>query len=246
VGVELDGEGMLPGQLEDALARRPRMVVLQPRAHNPTGVSMSVERAEHLAALIDASGAWVVEDDSAGAVAAAPPLSLGAWLPERTVHVRSFSKSHGPDLRLAAMSGPAAVLDAVRDRRLLGQGWTSRLLQAVLLDLLTRAGSRRQVADARAAYAGRRSAVRSALALRGLELPERDGLNLWLPVRDETSALVALAARGIGAAAGSPFATRPGAAPHLRVTVGLVADGVDELADALVAAAESTPGAGPA
>ncbi|GAA3346088.1 hypothetical protein GCM10020358_55760 [Amorphoplanes nipponensis] len=79
----------------------------------------------------------VVEDDHAGDVATAPPVSLGTRLPDRTVHVAGFSKSHGPDLRLAALAGPAPLVTAINDRRLLGPGWSSRLLQAVLLDLLT-------------------------------------------------------------------------------------------------------------
>ena len=53
-----------------------------------------------------ATGVPVVEDDSAGAISTAPDLSLGRWIPEQTVHVRSYSKSHGPDLRLAALGGP--------------------------------------------------------------------------------------------------------------------------------------------
>ncbi len=58
-----------------------------------------------------------------------PALSLGSLRPDQTVHIRSFSKSHGPDLRLAALSGPASIVDPLLERRLLGQGWTSRLLQ---------------------------------------------------------------------------------------------------------------------
>ena len=82
----------------------------------------------------------VIEDDHAGDISSAPAVSVGQFLPDRTVHVSSFSKSHGPDLRLAAIGGPPALVAAVADRRLLGPGWSSRLLQAVLLDLLTVAG----------------------------------------------------------------------------------------------------------
>ena len=162
-----------------------------------------------------------------------------------SVHIRSFSKSHGPDLRLAAMSGPTALMEGVRDRRLLGQAWTSRLLQTVLLDLLHRVESCEQIERARATYARRRRAICTALANRGVVVIGEDGLNLWLPVRDETSALLFLASRGIGAAAGSPFATRDGHEPHLRVTTGLIEEGVDELADVLVLAAGVGPSAGP-
>ncbi len=47
--------------------------------------------------------------------------SLGVHRPDRTVHVHSFSKSHGPDLRLAAVGGPSEIIDAVVRRRQLGR-----------------------------------------------------------------------------------------------------------------------------
>ena len=107
---------------------------------------MTARRAAELADVLAAyPEVTVVEDDHAGDIATAPPVSLGTRLPDRTVHVSGFSKSHGPDLRLAALGGPAALITAVADRRLLGPGWSSRLLQAVLLDLLTSGRASAQV-----------------------------------------------------------------------------------------------------
>ena len=58
---------------------------------------------------------WSSRTTTPGSSRTAPDVSLGRWLPERVIHVRSFSKSHGPDLRIAALGGPSAVID--RDRR---------------------------------------------------------------------------------------------------------------------------------
>ena len=78
------------------------------------------------------------------------PVSLGR-LPAGAApcYVRSFSKTHGPDLRLAAIGGPATVVGPIVERRYLGQGWSSRLVQSILLDLLTDARSRALVATRR-------------------------------------------------------------------------------------------------
>jgi DNA-binding transcriptional MocR family regulator len=141
VGVPLDAEGMEPQFLAAALSSPAAAVVLQPTAQNPSGVSTSPPRARALAELINRAGTIVIEDDSSGAIASAPAISLGRWIPERTVHIRSFSKSHGPDLRLAAVSGPPALIHDILARRQLGQGWSSRLLQRILLSLLTDEGS---------------------------------------------------------------------------------------------------------
>jgi DNA-binding transcriptional MocR family regulator len=234
----VDDDGPLPDQLA-AVAGTVRAVFVQPRAQNPSGAALTPGRVCELARALHGSDALVIEDDSAGAIASAPPLSLGSELPERTLHVRSYSKSHGPDLRLAAVGGAARLVDPVVDRRFLGQGWTSRLLQSLLVDLLTHAPSVRAVERAQAAYATRRAKIVDALGAAGVPVPGRDGLNIWLPVQDEAAALLLLATRGIGAAGGGPFAVRPGGPPHLRVTVGLVASGHRDLARHLADAANA-------
>ena len=235
VGVPLDEAGMRPDALRDVGPIT--AVYLQPRAQNPTGVSLTPRRAQELAEVLRLGAAAVVEDDSAGAVAVADPISLGRWVPERTVHVRSFSKSHGPDLRLAALSAPDDVARRITAVRQLGQGWSSRLLQRLLLALLTDRRSIRAVERARRTYEQRRAALMSALRAHGVEVGGTDGINVWVPVADETSAVARLAVQGIGVAPGSPFAVTPAQPPHIRVTAGLLADGHARVAAAIAAAA---------
>ncbi|GAA3645824.1 aminotransferase class I/II-fold pyridoxal phosphate-dependent enzyme [Nocardioides ginsengisoli] len=239
VGVPLDDEGLVPDALAAALTDPVRAIVLQPRAHNPTGVSMSAARAKELGALLDRTDVLVIEDDSTSALGGADPASIGVLLPGQTVHLRSYSKSHGPDLRLAAMSGPGPLIDEIRHRRQLGQGWSSRLLQRILLHLLTDPASRGEVDHARETYAERRSAFATALALEGVETGGGDGLNAWVPVLDEAAALMRLASQGVGVAPGSPFLVLPDD-PHVRVTCGLldVAD-IPPVAAAVAAAART-------
>ena len=239
VAVPVAESGLSVAALAAALADcSPAALFLQPRAHNPTGESMSAERAAALAEVLAGHpGVTIVEDDHAGDISSAPAVSLGSWLPERTVHVSSFSKSHGPDLRLAAIGGPASVISAVADRRLLGPGWSSRILQAVLVDLLADPAAAGQVAAARAEYARRRTALLAALAERDVAATAADGINLWLTVENEQVAMLTLAAHGVAVAPGTPFEVSPLGGAHVRVTVGLVRDGIDELADILAEAA---------
>lgn len=236
IGIELDDEGMRVDALESVLTLGPSAVFLQPRAHNPTGVTMSRRRAEALAGALVGSSAIVVEDDHSGDIASGELVSLGQWLPSRTVHVRSYSKSHGPDLRLAAVGGAGEVVSAVANRRLLGPGWSSRILQAVLLEMLDHRPTIDAVAAARAEYAYRRTRVAHILAEREVPMTGADGINLWMEVRDERSALVTLAAQGIGAAPGEPFQVHTDR-PHLRATVGLVRDDAEAIAHRLADAA---------
>ncbi|MBS44344.1 MAG: GntR family transcriptional regulator [Nocardioides sp.] len=239
VSVSSDADGVRLDSLARALRTDPALVVLQPRAQNPTGVSTSRSRAQRLAALLRRHPqVVVVEDDHSGFISGGPDVSLGRWLPDQVVHVRSYSKSHGPDLRVAALGGPAALVDAVVARRMIGPGWTSRMTQTILLDLLTSARSVEEVAEARRQYFGRSRAVVAALARHGLDVEVPDGLNLWLPVRDERAALLHLEAAGVRVAAGSPFvAPDDQQAPHVRVTLALVRpEEADEVAALLAEA----------
>ncbi|MBC7559509.1 MAG: aminotransferase class I/II-fold pyridoxal phosphate-dependent enzyme [Dermatophilaceae bacterium] len=243
VGVPVDSAGLCPEPLAAALTgagTHTCAVFLQPRAQNPTGASMAGQRARELVPILARAGLPVIEDDSAGAVAAAVPISLGRWIPNQVIHIRSFSKSHGPDLRLAAMSGSGELLREVVHRRQLGQGWSSRLLQRVLLTLLTDPVAVADVDRARDEYTRRRVALVAALAARGVDVVGGDGLNLWVPVNDESAAIVRLARQGVGVTPGTPFDVLPGGGGHLRVTVGLVADGYESLADLLAAAANTS------
>jgi DNA-binding transcriptional MocR family regulator len=245
IGVDVDNEGMVPAQLEEALKSGAKTILLQPRSHNPTGVSMSPRRAKVLANVLSEWSGWIIEDDSAGSISPRAPISLGKWRPDRTVHIRSFSKSHGPDLRLAAVSGPANLMDAIIERRMLGQGWTSRLLQSLLLDLLKRPETIEQVALAKNIYAERRASVVAELNRLHIPTIGSDGLNIWLPVGHETAAMLSLASKGVAVAAGSPFATRPDTADHLRITVSSVSQGFARLALDLRDASLAAPTWGP-
>lgn len=242
IPVGIDEHGLRPDLLEKALILRPTAIVLQPRAQNPSGSSMNAERAAELANVISrsrhASTAIVIEDDHSGDIVDAPPVSLGSWLPGQVLHIRSFSKSHGPDLRIAALGGPAELVEQIVARRILGPGWTSRMLQRMLHDLLTDSTSIDQIRHARDVYRERQLALSNALRATGIESYTADGINLWLPVNDERAAVVQLAAAGIRVAAGTPFQAEPHGS-FVRVTAGVVRDEFAAVAEQLAAASRA-------
>lgn len=245
VGVQMDEFGIRPDRLDAAMAVEPVAVFVQPRAQNPTGTSTSAERAQALASILTDSHCLIVEDDHCGDIATGRDVSLGTYLPARTLHIRSYSKSHGPDLRIAAVGGSAEVIEAMVARRMLGPGWTSRLLQAVLVELLTDSSSISAVGRARSAYATRGLALRAGLAGRGVASTTGDGINTWVEVADERAALIALAAQGVKVAPGTPFILEGDGRDHVRVTTGLLHEDDTQqwrhVLDALVRAAQAGP-----
>jgi DNA-binding transcriptional MocR family regulator len=248
IGVEVDAQGLNVEALTAALEQKPTALFLQPRAQNPTGVTMTAQRAQQIADAIVASGhsesITIIEDDHAGDIAVGELNSIGNYLPTRTVHIRSYSKSHGPDLRLAAVGGSGDVISAAANRRLLGPGWSSRILQAVLLELLDDQATLDSLSYARSEYSRRRQEVVQILNERNVFSTGTDGINLWVRVSDERSALMTLAAQGIGAAPGTPFLvnTHP---DSMRLTVGLLGAASDLEATAqAIASAANTSGSG--
>ncbi len=239
IPVALDEQGIVPASLAMALEAGPVAVFLQPRAQNPTGTSMTKYRASELAHVLAASRALVIEDDHSGDIATADDVSIGQFLPDRTVHIRSYSKSHGPDLRIAAIGGSADVIDPLIARRMLGPGWTSRLLQAVLVELLSDEVAIAQVRRAQRTYSERSTRFREALMDLGISCSPGDGINVWVPVEDERSALVTLAAAGVRVAPGGPFLVDAAPAGAVRITCGLLPDDPQLVAEAAHAVAHA-------
>ena len=216
VPVGCDRDGPVPAALARALEANPAAFVYQPRGQTPCGHALTPDRAAELAAVLAPAGTLAVEDDGLGEVSTAPAVSLGEHLPGRTVLVRSYSKSHGPDLRIAVLGGAGETIEKVRVLRSFGTGWTSRILQDALADLLGDSRAQQAVMHARGVYARRREGLATALAERGVRTANRDGLVLWVPVADESEALVTLAAHGIATVPGSRYQVSD-SEPHLRI-----------------------------
>jgi DNA-binding transcriptional MocR family regulator len=242
IPVAIDSEGMRPELLSAALDLNPAAIIIQPRAQNPTGASLTAARARQLARVIRAKShvcdPVIIEDDHSGEITTGPAFSLGEWFPNRTLHVRSFAKSHGPDLRIGALGGPTAIIDRVVAKRIVGPGWTSRMLQTILYQLLTASPSVTQISEARRVYHARQRALSEALVRNGAEHSPSDGINTWLRVRDEKAAILSLAASGIKVAAGSSFYAVPREGEQfIRVTAGRVRDDFDQIGALLASAA---------
>lgn len=242
--VAVDDEGPRPEALRQALRAGARAFVATPRAQNPTGAALSPGRARELARLLRAHpDVLLVEDDHASVAAGVPARTLCRGR-ARFAIVRSVSKTLGPDLRLAVLSGDAATVDRVSGRQLLGMRWVSHLLQALVVQLGRDAGVRRRLARAARTITARREALLGALAARGIEAHGRSGLNVWVPVPEETAVVQRLAAAGWAVRAGEAY--RLESPPGVRITTAGLPEAeapalADALAEALAPARAGTP-----
>ncbi len=215
--VAVDQRGMLPGALQAAVGEGARAVVITPRGQNPTGATLDAERARELSDVLSAaSGTLVIEDDHLGPVAGSPLHTLVGGR-ERWASVRSVAKTLGPDLRLAMLAGDAQTVARVQGRQQCGPGWVSHIVQVIVLALLTDASVGELIARATHTYTRRRERLIGELDRLGMQAHTASGLNVWVPVADETAAVGALMQRGWVLAAGAPYRLA-GSTPGIRVT----------------------------
>ncbi|WP_413734752.1 aminotransferase class I/II-fold pyridoxal phosphate-dependent enzyme [Sodalis sp. RH21] len=237
IAVPCDEAGPGLAGLEAALRRQPVAFIYQPRTHSTTGHTVTRQRADAMTARLAAAATLVIEDDGIGELSRHPVYSLGRALPDRTVHIRSFSKAYGPDLRLAVISGSHDIIRRIQSVRNFGASWTSRILQEAVAWMIEDGATQEVITAAKDCYAARRRALVQALAQRGMILPDRDGLSIWLPVMSEQYALVTLAAHGIAVTPGKRHSL--GDSRFIRVSTSLLtADRVGLVADALMLACQ--------
>lgn len=257
VGVEVDADGAVPESLDTALASGPAVVLLTPRAHNPTGASWTAARRDALADVLAAHPkVFAIEDDQFAGITTTRPGSLLAdrRIENRVVYVRSFSKAIAPDLRIAVAVARPRLRSLLLEAKSFADGWTSCLVQRVLADLLADQELHDTLVAARAAYASRRDAaarvLTSGLAPSGGGAASGDdGVNVWVQLPPGVESLEVIeraAALGVLTAPGEPFFIRPGRSDVVRLNAGAVGtDRVTEAAQALVVAATTAVGVAP-
>ncbi|MCB0186656.1 MAG: PLP-dependent aminotransferase family protein, partial [Caldilineaceae bacterium] len=112
VQIATDAAGLLPDALEAALRTESiKFLYLVPTFQNPTGRTLSIERRQAIAALLQEYGVLLVEDDPYRDLRyrgeALPPIKHFA--PEHVVYVSTLSKTFAPGLRIGFCVAPKAV-----------------------------------------------------------------------------------------------------------------------------------------
>lgn len=196
---------------------------------------MSSGRSRALRAILAKHQATlVIEDDHLGELASGLPHVL-AGATKSWAFIRSLSKPYGPDLRCAVLAGDDETISRLEGRQWLETRWVSTILQGLAVRLWEDPAVDALIAKAARMYAGRRLAVLDELAARGVSALGRSGLNIWVPVPDETTTCARLLEAGWVVAPGRMF--RVESAPGIRVTTSrLDPHEIEPLADAIAAA----------
>ncbi|WP_037856480.1 aminotransferase class I/II-fold pyridoxal phosphate-dependent enzyme [Streptomyces sp. NRRL S-340] len=238
VPMGVDDEGPRVDAVRRALADGARALLVTDRAQNPTGAALSAPRARALRAVLAGHPETLLVEDDHGHGIVDLPLHPLAGATRHWAFVRSVAKAYGPDLRLAVLTGDQVTVDRVRGRQRLGPGWVSLLVQRAVARLWT--DGTLDTGAVAAEYSRRRDLLIGALAERGVAAHGRSGMNVWVPVPDETGVVARLLHAGWAVAPGARF--RLHEPPGVRITVSALSeDETGQLADAVAAALGPAP-----
>lgn len=217
VPVACDEDGLLPDEVERLVAEhRPKLLYTVPTFHNPTSRTLTADRREALAGIMDRADLWTVEDDPYGELRyagdAVPALASYPAAAGRTLALSTLSKVAAPGLRIGWVRTPPTVLPALTIAKQAADLHSSTVDQAATARWLAHVDLDAHLTTLKATYRERRDAM-----LAGLPdvLPEGStfatpdgGMFLWIRLPegyDATAILPAAIERQVAYVPGAPF-----------------------------------------
>lgn len=168
--IDLDDDGMVVDQLEEALLRgeRPKFVYTVPNFHNPAGVTMSRERRERLIALCREAHVPIVEDNPYGLLRfeGESEPTLRSLDPRNVIYLGTVSKVFSPGVRVGWAVAEAGVLQRLVLAKEAADLCGSQFMMLVTERYLDGELWRRNLERLVATYRSRRDAMLEAIAER--------------------------------------------------------------------------------
>lgn len=231
IGLPTDRDGILPDAFEAACRdHKPAALYCNPTLHNPTTVTMPLERREALAEIAERFQIPIIEDDPYGLLPESPPPSFFSLLPTLTYHVCGLSKTIGAGLRVAYLVVPDA-------RQLPRIGAMLRAVSVMAPPISVAIASEwimDGTADALVRFIREESRARQRIAADALGgvpyLAAADGFHLWLPLPEgwsRVSFASHLRSSGIGVVTSDAFLVGGPAVEAVRICLGGTATRAD-------------------
>jgi DNA-binding transcriptional MocR family regulator len=246
--VPVDEQGLDTEALEELLGRQEiRLLGLQSRCQNPTGVDLSPERRGHLLELARRHGFFILEDGIYGDLRfeGEDPGSLRREAPSHVIYVDSLSKIVGGGLRVGWVASSGPIRDRLLYEKRVDDIHSATLTQLALARFLAAGEYPDHLERARAFYRERRDALvdaarRHLSGLATVPTPAGGG-HLWLTLSvpvDEGELMTESVRNGVTFVPGAAMLPEPGVGTHLRLSYGFldpdrISEGVRRLARAI-------------
>ena len=199
VSVDMDDDGLITSQVEQAIeaaeaqGKRVKFVYTISNFHNPTGITMSLQRREELLRITAKHSAFVLDDDAYGEIhyGEPPPAALSALSGGYgVITVGTFSKVIATGLRVGWVHARPEVIDVVARMRF--DMGNSAVLHHMLAEYLDGGRLDDHLVQMRALYAEKMDILASALT----EFAEpyltftrpKGGFFLWLTLQEGLTA----------------------------------------------------------
>jgi len=173
VGIPIDDNGMKTDMLEEEVkklvsnGKRVKFIYTIPVAHNPAGVTLSIERKKHLIEIASQYDILIIEDDPYSyfvydeGVDITPLKTLDKE--GRVVYLSTLSKILAPGLRIGWILGNKTLIDVFERAKQSSDLHTSTLSQFIAIESIRRGVVDRTVERAKMVYKKKRDAMLEAL-----------------------------------------------------------------------------------
>jgi 2-aminoadipate transaminase len=134
--VEMDGGGMIPESLEEAIRRaeRPKFIYTIPTYQNPTGFTVATERRSRLIEIADRFNVPIVEDDPYGELwfgeTGQNPLRADG---DDVIYLGTFSKTIAPALRMGWVTAPSVIMEKLLSAKEATDIGSDRMVQRMVV-----------------------------------------------------------------------------------------------------------------
>lgn len=244
LGVPRLPDGPDTERLRELAARhRPRLLVIHPVLHNPTGGGISAACAYRVLQLASEFDFTVVEDDIYGELHPSPGVRLAALDQlQRVVHLSGFSKTLSAKLRVGYVAAHPDLIGRLSEIKLMVSLGGNELPERVVHQVLEGGGHRRHLQRLRERLDAVRAPALRALARAGCHAPWDAGAGMfgWLDCgRDADAVTRAMLERGFVTAPGGLFT--PDRAPSSFLRFNLAHSRNPRMLDALARAIQASP-----
>lgn len=209
-GLQSDEQGILPGSLEDAVAKHgAKVLVCVPDNHNPTSLTWSEERRQVIADLVNRLGIWLIEDCVYSGLAKRQYKSLAPRIHGRGLRITGLSKTVSPGARMGYIDAPTGKLQSLCDAVRATSWMASPITAQVVTQMISSGAAQRVLEENRTRY-GQLNRVAVPL-LEGLELgADPASPHLWVELPEpwtNEQAVQQLRGAGLLVSAADDFAT---------------------------------------
>ncbi|GAA0688850.1 PLP-dependent aminotransferase family protein [Vreelandella titanicae] len=212
IGITRGPQGLDLDMLEQSIREyRPRLLFVQPMAHNPTGTSMSLQNMHALLRIAEQHDLTIIEDDPFGDILprSTPHLASLDGL-NRVIYVGTFSKTLSASMRCGYIAANQTLVRSLIDIKMLTVVTSSSIIERMIHEMIIHGRYRRQMTRLRERVAKASAAAISSLKNIGFKQiqPPTGSYYIWCPLPKSVDGLELAkkaSAQGIFLAPGNLF-----------------------------------------